>query len=110
MVSVERVLNYCKVPQEASLESEGENKPPNHWPAKGNIEVNRNRAAITLYALPTPFPPSSPPPGPSVRPALCCQQRFKRDRRKHVTHIVVGIEALHIEKVRGGGGGYPEML
>ena len=41
MVSVERVLSYCKVPQEAKLESDPETKPPDDWPAKGNIEVGR---------------------------------------------------------------------
>ncbi|CAM9767000.1 unnamed protein product, partial [Ectocarpus sp. 12 AP-2014] len=39
MVSAERVLSYCKVPQEASLESEPGCKPADGWPAKGNIEV-----------------------------------------------------------------------
>ena len=39
MVSTERVLNYCKVPQEANLKSEPNNKPSGDWPAKGNIEV-----------------------------------------------------------------------
>lgn len=55
MVSVERVLDYCKVPQEASLESEKDNKPSNHWPEKGNIEVHRkNRAIFVLIALSPP--------------------------------------------------------
>ncbi|CAN0142706.1 unnamed protein product [Ectocarpus sp. 6 AP-2014] len=39
MVSVERVLSYCRVPQEASLESEPGCQPADGWPAKGNIEV-----------------------------------------------------------------------
>lgn len=39
MVSVERVLGYCRVPQEASLESEPACKPADGWPAKGDIEV-----------------------------------------------------------------------
>ena len=42
MVSVERVLNYCKVPQEARLDSDPANKPPDDWPSKGNIEVSQN--------------------------------------------------------------------
>lgn len=40
MVSAERVLAYCKVDQEASLESKPEDKPADDWPAKGNIEVS----------------------------------------------------------------------
>eukprot|EP00752_Nemacystus_decipiens_P006704 g6027.t1 len=39
MVSAERVLGYCRVPQEASLESEPGRKPKDDWPAKGAIEV-----------------------------------------------------------------------
>ncbi|CAM9972835.1 unnamed protein product, partial [Ectocarpus sp. 12 AP-2014] len=39
MVSAERVLSYCRVPQEASLESEPGCKPADGWPSKGNIEV-----------------------------------------------------------------------
>ncbi|CAM9122992.1 unnamed protein product [Ectocarpus sp. 4 AP-2014] len=39
MVSAERVLGYCRVPQEASLESEPGCKPADGWPAKGDIEV-----------------------------------------------------------------------
>lgn len=43
MVSAERVLGYCRVPQEATLESDPEHKPPDDWPAKGSIEVRRRR-------------------------------------------------------------------
>lgn len=39
MVSAERVLGYCKVPQEASLESEPGCKPEDDWPSRGGIEV-----------------------------------------------------------------------
>lgn len=39
MVSAERVLNYCRVPPEARLDSEPGNKPPEDWPSAGNIEV-----------------------------------------------------------------------
>ncbi|CAM9967371.1 unnamed protein product, partial [Ectocarpus sp. 12 AP-2014] len=39
MVSAERVLGYCRVPQEANLESEPGCKPADGWPAKGDIEV-----------------------------------------------------------------------
>lgn len=44
MVSAERVLGYCKVPQEASLESEPGCKPEDDWPTKGNIEVRFGKA------------------------------------------------------------------
>lgn len=59
MVSAERVLAYCKVPQEANLDSDSENKPPNDWPAKGNIEVGAVcvRRIIRLTAPPPPLPP-----------------------------------------------------
>ena len=39
MVSAERVLGYCRVPQEASLESEPGCKPKDDWPANGTIAV-----------------------------------------------------------------------
>lgn len=39
MVSAERVLGYCRVAQEASLESAPEHRPRTNWPAKGSIEV-----------------------------------------------------------------------
>lgn len=39
MVSAERVLGYCKVAQEAKLQSEQGFKPADDWPAKGGIEV-----------------------------------------------------------------------
>ncbi|CBN77890.1 multidrug resistance-associated protein-like protein [Ectocarpus siliculosus] len=39
MVSAERVLSYCRVPQEAALASEPVYKPADGWPAEGNIEV-----------------------------------------------------------------------
>ncbi|CAM9253787.1 unnamed protein product, partial [Hapterophycus canaliculatus] len=39
MVSAERVLGYCRVPQEASLESTPGCKPKDDWPATGDIEV-----------------------------------------------------------------------
>lgn len=39
MVSAERILTYCKVDQEADLESKPEDKPADSWPEKGNIEV-----------------------------------------------------------------------
>ena len=41
MVSAERVLGYCRVPQEASLESEPGRKPKDDWPAEGAIEVRQ---------------------------------------------------------------------
>ena len=42
MVSAERVLSYCKVPQEARLDSDPADKPPDDWPSKGSIEVSQN--------------------------------------------------------------------
>ncbi|CAM9886717.1 unnamed protein product [Scytosiphon promiscuus] len=41
MVSAERVLGYCRVAQEASLESEPGCKPDDDWPARGGIEASR---------------------------------------------------------------------
>ncbi len=40
MVSAERILGYCRVAQEASLESEPGRKPKEDWPAKGTIDVS----------------------------------------------------------------------
>ncbi|KAE9540068.1 hypothetical protein AGLY_005320 [Aphis glycines] len=37
MTSVERVLEYTNVPQEAELESSQDKKPPKEWPDKGQI-------------------------------------------------------------------------
>ena len=39
MVSVERVLEYCHIPQEAALISAPDKKPPPEWPLKGGIKV-----------------------------------------------------------------------
>lgn len=38
MTSVERVIEYAKLPSEPSLESTTENAPPFDWPSQGNIE------------------------------------------------------------------------
>ncbi|XP_033208086.1 probable multidrug resistance-associated protein lethal(2)03659 [Belonocnema kinseyi] len=38
MTSVERVLEYTKVPQEPPLESEPDKKPPLEWPTSGRVE------------------------------------------------------------------------
>lgn len=51
MVSAERVLAYCKVPQEANLESEPENKPADDWPAKGSIEVSKTCSCVGVNYL-----------------------------------------------------------
>ena len=48
MVSVERVLGYCRVPQEASLESEPGCKPKEDWPAEGNVDV---RVCAEVHAI-----------------------------------------------------------
>lgn len=37
MVSTERILEYCKLKQEAALESNNDRKPPKNWPFKGHI-------------------------------------------------------------------------
>ena len=37
MISVERVLEYSKIPPEAALESDPEHKPPPDWPKHGII-------------------------------------------------------------------------
>ncbi|CAN0521528.1 unnamed protein product [Scytosiphon promiscuus] len=39
MVSAERILGYCRVAQEASLESAPGCRPKANWPAKGSIEI-----------------------------------------------------------------------
>mmetsp|Transcript_30166 Transcript_30166/g.39742 ORF Transcript_30166/g.39742 Transcript_30166/m.39742 type:complete len:1367 (-) Transcript_30166:180-4280(-) len=39
MISVERVLDYCRVPQEAPLLSRSEVKPPEEWPERGSIKA-----------------------------------------------------------------------
>ena len=38
MTSVERILEYTKVPQEPPLESEKDKKPPAEWPSEGCVE------------------------------------------------------------------------
>ena len=37
MVSVERVLDYCKLPSEAPLETDVKYKPADDWPLSGEI-------------------------------------------------------------------------
>ncbi|KAJ1899647.1 hypothetical protein LPJ81_004100 [Coemansia sp. IMI 209127] len=39
MNSVERIMQYLSVEQEAALESEPENKPPAIWPQKGDVKI-----------------------------------------------------------------------
>ena len=39
MTSVERIIEYSKLPQEAELETKGENKPKDNWPKNGKIEL-----------------------------------------------------------------------
>lgn len=38
MISVERIIEYARLPSEPPLESDKENAPPIDWPSKGNIE------------------------------------------------------------------------
>ena len=37
MTSVERIMEYSKLPSEASLQSESKKRPPNDWPQEGCI-------------------------------------------------------------------------
>ncbi|CAG2105923.1 unnamed protein product, partial [Medioppia subpectinata] len=45
MVSVERIIEYSKLPQEAALTAHDSRKPPPDWPQKGEIELKN----ISLY-------------------------------------------------------------
>ena len=47
MISVERVIDYSKLPSEAPLEAEEKKKPPPQWPEHGAI---RAEAACLRYA------------------------------------------------------------
>lgn len=38
MTSVERVIEYSRLPPEAALESDKDKKPPKNWPSKGYIQ------------------------------------------------------------------------
>ena len=40
MISVERVLEYSKLPEEAALESEEKRRPPDNWPKGGAIQAD----------------------------------------------------------------------
>ena len=40
MISVERVLDYTKLPSEAPLEAEEEKRPPPDWPQNGQISTS----------------------------------------------------------------------
>lgn len=52
MISVERVLDYSKLPSEAPLESSEEKKPPPDWPQNGKIVV---KDACLRYSPDTPM-------------------------------------------------------
>ena len=39
MTSVERIIEYSKLPQEAELNIQGEGKPKDDWPQSGRIEL-----------------------------------------------------------------------
>ncbi|CAG2101235.1 unnamed protein product [Medioppia subpectinata] len=39
MTSVERIIQYSKLPQEAALTAQDSHKPPPNWPQKGQIEL-----------------------------------------------------------------------
>lgn len=38
MTSVERIIEYCDLPSEPSLESDEKNEPPESWPRQGEIQ------------------------------------------------------------------------
>ncbi|CAG2113771.1 unnamed protein product, partial [Medioppia subpectinata] len=40
MTSVERIIEYSRLPQEAALTAHDSRKPPPDWPSKGRIELN----------------------------------------------------------------------
>jgi hypothetical protein len=55
MISVERILQYSRIPSEAPLLIE-DCRPPNQWPENGtihmkNLEVSRNLSLIFLFLL-----------------------------------------------------------
>ena len=52
MVSVERVLDYSKLPSEAPLETDERQKPPSDWPQQGEIST---RNACLKYSDDSPF-------------------------------------------------------
>lgn len=41
MISVERVLEYSKLPSEADLETDEKKKPPGDWPQQGVITADK---------------------------------------------------------------------
>ncbi|CAG2168420.1 unnamed protein product, partial [Oppiella nova] len=45
MTSVERIIEYSKLPQEAPLDSDDRHRPPPDWPSKGQIEL-RNMSLV----------------------------------------------------------------
>ncbi|XP_049950536.1 ATP-binding cassette sub-family C member 4-like isoform X1 [Schistocerca serialis cubense] len=52
MTSVERILEYTKIPSEAALESTPDKKPPDTWPQRGHITFRR----VYLKYKPTESP------------------------------------------------------
>ena len=45
MTSVERIIEYQRLPQEAPLDSDNTHRPPPDWPSKGEIEL-RNMSLV----------------------------------------------------------------
>ncbi|CAG2165318.1 unnamed protein product [Oppiella nova] len=41
LTSVERIIEYQRLPQEAPLDSDDRHRPPHDWPSKGRIEFRR---------------------------------------------------------------------
>ena len=52
MTSVERIIEYSKLPQEAELEADQDKKPNSDWPSKGQIELKQ----MSLYYDNAPTP------------------------------------------------------
>ena len=52
MISVERVLEYSKLPSEAALEVDEKRKPPGDWPQQGVITSDK---ACLKYSTDAPL-------------------------------------------------------
>ena len=52
MISVERVLQYTRLPIEADLESKPDHKPPDTWPSSGSLQA---KGVSLKYSPSAPF-------------------------------------------------------
>ncbi|KAK3795778.1 hypothetical protein RRG08_031859 [Elysia crispata] len=52
MISVERVLQYTRLPKEADLESKPDHKPPDTWPSSGSLQA---KSVSLKYSPSAPF-------------------------------------------------------